>query len=60
VEVFNVLAVESREEVDRLMSKALGAGGTEPRPPQEEGWYARAFRDIDGHDWEVFSLDRAT
>ncbi len=57
-EVLNALSVESREEVDEMMAKALEAGASEPREPQDQGFmYSRAFEDLDGHIWEVFYMD---
>lgn len=57
-EVLNALSVESREEVDEMMAKALEAGANEPREPQDQGFmYSRAFEDLDGHIWEVFYMD---
>lgn len=53
-EVLTCLSCESREEVDALVSKALAAGGSEPRAPQDHGFmYARSFEDLDGHIWEL-------
>ena len=50
------LSAESREEVDRMIKKALDAGGGEGREPQDHGWmYGRSFEDIDGHLWEVIT-----
>ncbi len=58
VEVLNALSVDSREEVDAFLAKALAAGATEPVPPQDYGWmYARDIEDLDGHVWEVFYMD---
>lgn len=57
-EVLNALSVESREEVDEMMDKAVEAGATESREPQDQGFmYSRAFEDLDGHIWEVFYMD---
>lgn len=48
------LSCESREEVDRLVAKAIAAGGRAPRPPQDHGFmYGHAFEDLDGHLWEL-------
>lgn len=59
-EAIIALSLESREKVDQLMSKAIGAGGTEPRKAQDQGWmYGRNFQDIDGHLWEVFWMDES-
>ena len=58
VEILTALSVESREKVDELVGKAIAAGGTAFREPQEYGWmYSRAYRDLDGHVWEVMWLD---
>jgi catechol 2,3-dioxygenase-like lactoylglutathione lyase family enzyme len=47
--------VQSREEVDSVMSQALAAGGKLVKPPQETSWggYSGYFRDNDGHLWEL-------
>ena len=53
-EVLNCLSCESREEVDGLVAKAIAAGGTAPRPPQDHGFmYGHSFDDLDGHTWEL-------
>lgn len=58
VEALLALEVDSRDEVDALMVRALAAGGREPRPAQDHGFmYARDFEDPDGHVWEVFWMD---
>jgi uncharacterized protein len=60
VEVLNAISVESREQVDEIVAKALAAGGTEPRPGDDHGWmYSRAFADLDGHVWELVHMDMA-
>ena len=52
------LSCESRAEVDALVAKALAAGGTAPRPPQDHGFmYGHGFTDLDGHVWEVMWMD---
>jgi uncharacterized protein len=55
------LSAESRQAVDALVDKALGAGGTEVREPVSQGdfMYGRAFADPDGHIWEIFWMDPA-
>lgn len=59
-EVLLCLSAESRAKVDELIAKALAAGGTEPREPQDHGFmYGRAFEDLDGHTWEVVWMDPA-
>ena len=55
------LSCESREEVDALLGKALGAGGVEAAEGQDMGFmYQRSFYDLDGHHWEIFWMDPAT
>jgi len=57
-EVLLALSVESKKEVDSIMSKALAAGGKEPREAQDHGWmYGRSIEDLDGHIWEIFYMD---
>jgi len=49
------LSVDSREEVDRMVEKALAAGGSPALDPQDHGFmYGWSFFDPDGHHWEVF------
>lgn len=47
--------VDSREEVDSTLQRAVEAGGTVVRAPLERPWgiYAGYFGDPDGHLWEV-------
>ena len=57
-EVLVCLSCESRAEVDELVKKALAAGGTAPRPPQDHGFmYGHGFEDPDGHVWELVWMD---
>ncbi|MGL6161196.1 VOC family protein [Microbulbifer sp.] len=59
-EVLICLSADSREEVDALISKATAAGGSSFREPEDHGFmYGRAFRDLDGHIWEVVWMDPA-
>ena len=52
------LSCESRAEVDAVVAKALAAGGTAPRPPQDHGFmYGHGFEDLDGHIWELMYMD---
>lgn len=63
VEVLNCLTAESADEVDVLVDRAVGAGGTEVRgvqqggPDQPDFMYGRSFSDLDGHVWEVLWMD---
>jgi predicted lactoylglutathione lyase len=57
-EVLTCLSAPSREAVNELVDKALAAGGTEPRPPQDHGFmFGRSFADPDGHIWEIMWMD---
>ncbi len=59
-EVINAITVNSKQEVDEMIDKAIEAGAIEPREPQDHGWmYGRSFQDINGHLWEVFYMDES-
>jgi uncharacterized protein len=59
-EVLMALSVDSREEVDALVAKAIAAGGGTYAEPKDYGFmYQRSFEDLDGHQWEVFWMDEA-
>lgn len=51
------LSANSRQEVDAIVDQAIAAGGKEGRA-EDHGWmYGRAYRDPDGHLWEVMWMD---
>ncbi len=55
------ISVDSRDEVDALVKKALAAGGSRAADPQDHGFmYLSSFYDLDGHHWEVFWMDPST
>lgn len=58
-QVLVCVSAESRDEVDDIVAKATGAGGTpDPTPTQDYGFmYGRSFEDPDGHIWEVMWMD---
>jgi uncharacterized protein len=59
-EVIVALSVNSKEEVNEIVDKALAAGGKPTNEPQDHGFmYTRSFTDIDGHLWEVFFMDES-
>jgi hypothetical protein len=59
-EVLLALYVPSREAVDDMVQKALQAGGSQYRDPDDHGWmYQRSFADLDGHQWEIFYMDES-
>ena len=52
------ISVNSREEVDQMVEKAVAAGGSHAVEPQDHGFmYGWSFYDLDGHHWEVFWMD---
>ena len=54
------LSVNSREEVDAMVHRAVAAGGAYALDPQDHGFmYGWSFYDLDGHHWEVFWMDPA-
>ncbi len=58
VEVINALFLDSRAAVDELVDKALKAGATRYRDPDEMDFmYSRSFADLDGHLWEIGYMD---
>lgn len=58
LEVLTCLSCESRQEVNELVSKAVGAGGKIYNEPQDHGFmYAHGFQDLDGHVWELVYMD---
>lgn len=57
-EVLTCLSCDSRAQVDDVVAKAIAAGGTIPREPQDHGFmYGHAFEDLDGHIWELIYMD---
>jgi uncharacterized protein len=52
------LPVESIDQLNAMMEKAIQAGGTEPTPLLEEGFMqVRNIEDLDGHQWGIICLD---
>ena len=59
-EVLIAIDVKSRKDVDRMIKKAVAAGGSLYNKPQEHGWmYGHSFADLDGHQWEVLYMDES-
>lgn len=57
-EALIALDFDSKAKVNRIVDKAIAAGGREPRDPQDMGFmYLRQFEDPDGHIWEIFWMD---
>jgi len=56
--VINSLSVDSNDEVNTMIEKALKAGGKEPNEAKDYGFMQqRSFEDLDGHLWEVLYMD---
>ncbi|WP_028980822.1 VOC family protein [Sporocytophaga myxococcoides] len=52
------LSVDSVDEVNRIVTNGLKAGGTEPNEMRDYGFMQqRTIEDFDGHTWEVFYMD---
>jgi uncharacterized protein len=57
-EVLIALALENREQVSDIVTKAVAAGGSTYNEPQDHGFMLQhGFQDLDGHIWEVFFMD---
>ena len=58
-QVLLCLSADSRDEVDDLINRAVGAGGTpDPSPVDDFSFmYGRIFDDPDGHGWGVNYMD---
>lgn len=57
-EVLVCLSSESRAEVDEMVRKAVAAGGTTYKEPQDYGFmYVHSFQDLDGHIWETMFME---
>ena len=58
-EVLIAIDAESKKSVDEMIKKAVEAGGSTYRNPQDNGWlYGHSFADLDGHQWEVLYIDK--
>jgi predicted lactoylglutathione lyase len=54
------LSRENRQAVDEMVRKAVAAGGSVFRQPQDHGFmYEHGFQDPDGHVWELVHMDPA-
>lgn len=57
-EVLICLSADSRKDVDGLVKKAVDAGATTYKEPQDHGFmYGHGFQDLDGHLWETMYMD---
>lgn len=52
------LSVDSVDEVNRIVTSGLQAGGIEPSEMKDYGFMQqRTIEDFDGHTWEIFYMD---
>lgn len=52
------LATDGIDEVNKIVTNGLNAGGTEPIEMRDYGFMQqRMIEDFDGHTWEVFYMD---
>jgi len=59
-EAILALGLDSRDQVDELVDKALAAGGQPGHFTNDDGFmYGRSFQDLDGHLWEALYMDPA-
>jgi predicted lactoylglutathione lyase len=57
-EVLVCLSCDSREQVDEMVRKAVAAGGSTYKKPQDHGFmYGHGFQDLDGHIWELMYME---
>ena len=57
-EVLVCLSCENQTDVDEMVSKAIAAGGTTFKEPQDHGFmYGHGFQDLDGHIWELIFME---
>ena len=57
-EVLVCLSSSSRHEVNDMVRKAVAAGATTYKEPQDHGFmYGHGFQDLDGHIWEFVFME---
>ena len=57
-EVLVCLSSASRDEVNEMVRKAVAAGGTTYKEPEDHGFmYGHGFQDLDGHIWELAFME---
>jgi len=57
-EVLVCLSSASRDEVNEMVRKAVAAGGTTYKEPEDDGvMYGHGFQDLDGHIWELAFME---
>ncbi|WP_285767286.1 VOC family protein [Peribacillus sp. SI8-4] len=60
-EAIVALSVNSKQEVDEIVHRALKAGAQPYNDAIDHGFmYGWSFKDLDGHLWEVFYMDESS
>jgi predicted lactoylglutathione lyase len=60
-EAIIALGLDGRADVDRVADAAFAAGAQAAKEAEEQSpMYTRSFYDLDGHHWEIFSLETAS
>ncbi|MDB5003330.1 MAG: glyoxalase/bleomycin resistance/extradiol dioxygenase family protein [Mucilaginibacter sp.] len=58
VECSIALSADSKDAVNKMVDKAVAAGGTIPNEASDYGFmYQHSFDDLDGHHWEFVWMD---
>ncbi|MFD0895953.1 glyoxalase/bleomycin resistance/extradiol dioxygenase family protein [Luteolibacter ambystomatis] len=56
-EMLIALQLDSRDQVDEIVRRAVAAGGAAHEEAQDHGFmYDHGFTDLDGHGWGVFHV----
>lgn len=59
-EVLLAISLDSREEVDDFVSRAIAGGAREEGEATDHGFmYERGFVDLDGHNWGPFWMEES-
>ena len=57
-EVLVCLSSGSRNDVNEMVRRAVAAGGTTYKEPEDHGFmYGHGFQDLDGHIWELAFME---
>lgn len=57
-EVLIAISCDSRQAVDEMVKKAVDAGGSIYKKPEDHGFmYGHGFQDLDSHIWEPFWMN---
>lgn len=58
-QVLIAIEVDTRAQVDKIVSLAIKNGATRYKASTDHGWmYYDSFADLDGHQWEIMFTDQ--